>query len=65
MNDATIKAMQEELVGTESEMARLDALIDRLDEDLQEARQQHSLASGNRTALRRLLKQNDALPEAT
>ena len=61
MNEATIKQLQTELVDTDAEIADLDKKEERLDDQLEGVLSASAVARGNRTALRRLLKQNDAL----
>jgi peptidoglycan hydrolase CwlO-like protein len=65
MNQVTIKQLQTELIDTEAEIEKLDKKVDMMSAKLDEARSARAQANGNRTALRRLLKQNDALPEGT
>ncbi len=65
MNQVTIKQLQTELIDTEAEIEKADREVARLETRLDAARSARAQANGNRTALRRLLKQNDALPEGT
>ncbi len=63
MNKATITQLQKELADTEVGLAKAEQLSIAYEAKLEEANKEWGVLSGNRTAIRRLLKQNDALPE--
>ena len=63
MNEATIKQLQTELFDAEGQIGNLEHSVENLEADLEDAQALLNQMIGNRTTLRRLLKQNDALPE--
>lgn len=63
MNDATIKTLQADYAELEERIEKMSAIIVRTEERLVDQRKEVTRFRGDVGAIRRLLKQNDALPE--
>ena len=63
MTTAYIQGMQEEYAAIDGEVAILESRQVKLQAQLEEGARRLGTTRGDRAALKRLLKQNDALPE--